>query len=82
MMRICEAFNAELDQLKKQKEAADARDKIRKEDLEKERNYRQQLQDLATDSALGTISALKELNSIYDSDNKGAAEKAFNRQKS
>jgi hypothetical protein len=76
-----EAWNADLDQLKKQKEAADAKDKIRKEDLEKERNYRQQLQDLATDSALGTISALKELNSIYDADNKEAAQKAFNRQK-
>jgi hypothetical protein len=76
-----EAWNADLDQLKKQKEAADARDKQRKEDLEKERNYRQQLQDLATDSALGTISALKELNSIYDADNKEAAQKAFNRQK-
>ena len=76
------AFNAELDRLKKQKEAGEAKDKISKEDLEKERNYRQQLQDLATDSALGTISALKELNSIYDSENKAAAEKAFNRQKS
>jgi hypothetical protein len=76
-----EAWNADRDQLKKQKEAADARDKQRKEDLEKERNYRQQLQDLATDSALGTISALKELNSIYDADNKEAAQKAFNRQK-
>lgn len=75
------AFNAELERLKKQKEAADAKDKIRKEDLEKERNYRQQLQDLATDSALGTISALKELNNIYDANNKEAAQKAFNRQK-
>lgn len=75
------AFNAELERLKKQKEAADAKDKIRKEDLEKERNYRQQLQDLATDSALGTISALKELNAIFDADNKEAAQKAFNRNK-
>jgi hypothetical protein len=75
------AFNAELDRLKKQKEAAEAKDKIRKEDLDKERAYRQQLQDLATDSALGTISALKELNSIYDANNKEAAQKAFNRQK-
>ncbi|MFY9330335.1 MAG: hypothetical protein WAO41_01505, partial [Candidatus Nanopelagicales bacterium] len=57
------AFNAELDRLKKQKEAGEAKDKIRKEDLEKERSYRQQLQDLATDSALGVISSLKELNS-------------------
>jgi hypothetical protein len=76
-----EAFKADLDQLKKQKEAADAKDKIRKEDLEKERNYRQQLQDLATDSALGTISALKELNAIFDADNKEAAQKAFNGNK-
>jgi hypothetical protein len=75
------AFNAELDRLKKQKEAGEAKDKIRKEDLEKERNYRQQLQDLATDSALGTISALKELNAIFDADNKEAAQKAFNRNK-
>lgn len=76
------AFNAELERLKKQKEAADARDKLRKEELDKERAYRQQLQDLATDSALGVISSLKDLNSIYDSENKAAAEKAFNRQKS
>lgn len=75
------AFNAELERLRKQKEAADARDKLRKEELDKERAYRQQLQDLATDSALGIISSLKELNSIYDSNNKEAAQKAFNRQK-
>ena len=75
------AFNAELERLKKQKEAADARDKLRKEELDKERAYRQQLQDLATDSALGIISSLKELNAIYDSTNKEAAEKSFNRQK-
>jgi hypothetical protein len=76
-----EAFNAELDRLKKQKEAAEAKDKLRKEDLDKEKAYRQQLQDLATDSALGTISALKELNAIFDADNKEAAQKAFNRNK-
>jgi len=75
------AFNADQERLKKQKEAGEAKDKLRKEDLEKERNYRQQLQDLATDSALGIISSLKELNSIYDTTNKEAAQKAFNRQK-
>jgi len=75
------AFNAELERLKKQKEAGEARDKIRKEELDKEKAFRQQLQDLATDSALGTISALKELNSIYDANNKEAAQKAFNRNK-
>jgi DNA repair exonuclease SbcCD ATPase subunit len=75
------AFNAELDRLKKQKEAAEAKDKLRKEDLDKEKAYRQQLQDLATDSALGTISALKELNAIFDADNKEAAQRAFNRNK-
>ena len=76
-----EAFNAELKRLEKQKKAGEERDKQRKEDLEKERNYRQALQDLATDSALGTISALKELNSIYDANNKEASERAFKRNK-
>jgi hypothetical protein len=76
------AFNAELERLKKQKEAADARDKLRKEELDKEKAFRQQLFDLAVDSALGIISSLKELNSIYDTNNKEASERAFNRQKS
>jgi hypothetical protein len=76
-----EAFNAELKRLEQQKKAGEERDKQRKEDLEKERNYRQALQDLATDSALGTISALKELNSIYDANNKEASERAFKRNK-
>jgi hypothetical protein len=76
------AFNAELERLNKQKEATEAKDKLRKEDLDKEKAYRQQLFDLAVDSALGIISSLKELNSIYDTNNKEASERAFNRQKS
>ena len=60
----------------------DAADKVNKEKLDKEKAFRQQLFDLATESALGTISALKELNSIYDEDSKEASEKAFNRSKS
>jgi hypothetical protein len=60
---------------------SDAIDKANKEKLDKEKAYRQQLQDLATDSALGTISALKELNSIFDADNEEAAQKSFNRNK-
>ena len=59
----------------------DAADRVNKEKLDKEKAYRQQLQDLATDSALGTISALKELNSIFDADNEEAAQKSFNRNK-
>jgi hypothetical protein len=59
----------------------DAADRVNKEKLAKEKAYRQQLQDLATDSALGTISALKELNSIFDADNEEAAQKSFNRNK-
>jgi hypothetical protein len=47
----------------------------------KDKAYRQQLFDLAVESALGTISALKELNGIYDTDNKEAAERSFNRNK-
>jgi hypothetical protein len=63
------------------REESDAIDKANKEKLDKEKAYRQQLQDLATDSALGTISALKELNSIFDADNEEAAQKSFNRNK-
>ena len=60
---------------------SDAIEKANKEKLDKEKAYRQQLQDLATDSALGTISALKELNGIFDADNEEAAQKSFNRNK-
>ena len=60
----------------------EAADKVNKDKLDKEKAFRQQLFDLATESALGTISALKELNSIYDEDSKEASEKAFNRSKS
>ena len=61
---------------------AKVNDDAQKTQAEKDKAYRQQLQDLATDSALGTISALKELNAIFDADNKEAAQKAFNRNKS
>ena len=59
----------------------EAADRVNKEKLAKEKAYRQQLQDLAVDSALGTISALKELNSIFDANNEEAAKKSFNRNK-
>ena len=48
---------------------------------ESETAYRQQLTQLATDSALSLIGDLKSLNSIYDKDNEKAAKKAFNREK-
>ena len=63
------------------KDVNDVKTKAQNEDIAKDKAYRQQLQDLAVDSALGIISSLKELNSIYDTNNKEAAEKAFNRQK-
>ena len=59
----------------------EAADKANKERLAKEKGFRQAIFDLAIDSALGTISALKDLNSIYDEDSKEASEKAFNRSK-
>jgi hypothetical protein len=59
----------------------DAADKANKDRLAKEKGFRQAIFDLAIDSALGTISALKDLNSIYDQDSKEASEKAFNRSK-
>jgi len=59
----------------------DAADKANKDRLDREKDFRQSLFDLTTESALGTISALKDLNSIYDEDSKEASEKAFNRSK-
>jgi hypothetical protein len=49
--------------------------------LAKDKAYRQQIIDLAVESALSIISSLKELNGIYDADNEEAAKRAFNRQK-
>jgi len=62
---------------KYQKEA----DAKRKEELDKQRAFRQQIQDLAVESTLSTFSALKELNGIFDKDNEEAARRAFNREK-
>ena len=64
------------------KDVNEVRTNAQKEELDKEKAFRQQLFDLAVDSALGIISSLKELNSIYDTNNKEASERAFNRQKS
>lgn len=50
-------------------------------ELATQRAFRQQLSDLAVDSALGTISALSDLNSIFDENNEKASERAFNREK-
>ena len=62
-------------------DVAKVNDDAQKTQTAKDKAYRQQLQDLATDSALGTISALKELNAIFDADNEEAAQKSFNRNK-
>jgi hypothetical protein len=51
-------------------------------DLDKQKQYRQKLVDLAFDSALSLINDLQALNGIYDKDNKDAAKKAFDREKS
>lgn len=66
--------DAEAERLQKQKDADDKQ-------LEQQKAFRQQLQDLAVDSALGTLSALKDLNEIYDADNEQASKRAFNRSK-
>jgi hypothetical protein len=68
-------------QARARKAESDAAEKARQDELAKEKAYRQSLQDLAVDSALGTIGALKELNGIYDQTNKEASERAFNRNK-
>ena len=76
-----EAFNAELKRLEDKKAADEKAKKTREENLAKEQAYREQIQDLAVNSALGTISALSELNKLFDQNNKDAARKAFNREK-
>jgi hypothetical protein len=63
------------------KDVDDVTTNAQNDQLAKDKAYRQSIQDLATESALGTISALKELNSIFDADNKEAAQRAFNRNK-
>lgn len=50
-------------------------------DLNKQKEYRQQITDLAVDSALSLINDLQSLNGIFDQNNKEAAKKAFEREK-
>ena len=76
-----EAFNADKKRLEDKKAADEKAKKTREENLAKEQAYREQIQDLAVNSALGTISALSELNKLFDQNNKDAARKAFNREK-
>jgi hypothetical protein len=52
------------------------------EDKAKQTAYRENLQDLVLDSATSLLGDLKQLNSIFDSDNEEAAKKAFERNKS
>ena len=74
---------AKLEKLKQLKESYAAEDEAtRQEDINKEKAYRQQLTNLAIDSAMSLISSLKELNTIYDKNSEAAAKKAFQRQKS
>lgn len=73
------AIQAVIDEAREKREA-DA-DEERQKELDKQRAFRQQLSDLAVDSALGTLSALKDLNSIFDQDSEEAQKKAFNRDK-
>jgi hypothetical protein len=77
-----ELEQAKLDRLKQLNDSYRAEEEAaQQEDVEKERAYRQQLVDLALNSGLGLISALQDLNRIYDQDSEEAAKKAFNRQK-
>ena len=51
-------------------------------DLNKQKAYRQNLEDLVLNSALSLINDLQSLNQNFDRDNKEAAKKAFEREKS
>ena len=62
-------------------DVAKVNDDAAKKELDKERQRKESLRDFTIDSALQTLSALKELNGIFDANNKDAAQKAFNRNK-
>jgi len=91
--RLEEAYANDAETLKmiteqREKEIGEIKDKYQKEadakqkeELDKQRAFRQQIQDLAVESTLSTFSALKELNGIFDKDNEEAARRAFNREK-
>lgn len=61
-------------------EALEAKDnEYRSTDLEKDKRYRQQLEDLAIDSARSIIGDLQSLNEIFDESNERDARRAFER---
>ena len=62
-------------------DVAKVNDDAAKKTIDKEKQRKQALQDFIVDSALQTISVLKELNGIFDADNEEAAQKSFNRNK-
>jgi hypothetical protein len=62
-------------------DVAKVNDDAAKKTLDKEKQRKQALQDFIIDSALQTLSVLKELNGIFDKDNEEAARKSFNRNK-
>ena len=56
-------------------------DEADQEELDKRKEHNQLISDLVVDSALGTLSALSDLNQIFDAENEEAAKKAFQREK-
>ena len=56
-------------------------DETDQEELDKRKAHNQLISDLVVDSALGTLSALSDLNQIFDAENEEAAKKAFQREK-
>jgi len=77
-------FGLDITALNKAKNDALAKqnDEFNEEDTEKQKKYRENLQDLVVNSATSLIGDLKSLNNIYDQDNKEAAKRAFERNKS
>jgi len=55
--------------------------KIEEDTSQKQKDNQQQLTEFVLNSASSLLGDLKELNSIFDSDNEEAAKKAFNRNK-
>lgn len=56
-------------------------DEADQEEIDKRKAHNQLISDLVVESALGTLSALSDLNQIFDAENEEAAKKAFQREK-
>ena len=85
--RLMEAEMGNLEALKLlqdnwNKEQQAVQDKYDKEAIKKRKDYQNQIADIVLESANATIKNLMDLNQLYDENDKAAAKRAFERNKS